>query len=155
MPKIVLITGTPATGKSTVAKLLKLKDSIVINSKFFKVAISGYDKKRKVPIVDEKKFDRLLQKIAKKYDYVIVESVFAGSLTGDKCFVLRCDIKELRKRLKKRRYSKKKIEENIESEIVNVCGEEAFQNGYNVIEIDTTKLNASATAEKILNFIGR
>ena len=50
----------------------------------------------------------------------------------DEVIVVRCDVKTLRRRLKKRKYSEKKIEENVEAEIMETCLIEARELGHKV-----------------------
>ena len=57
----------------------------------------------------------------------------------DLCVVVKCDIKVLKKRLEKKKYSKAKIRENLDSEILDVCLVEALENGHKIKVIDTTK----------------
>ena len=51
----------------------------------------------------------------------------------------KCDIKELSKRLKKKRFHKEKIKENMQAEIFGICHNEALERKHNVIVIDTSK----------------
>ena len=67
-------------------------------------------------------------------------SHFLPSKYVDKCYVTKCNLKELEKRLKKRKYSKKKIRENLDAEIFDVCFEEAKENKHDIEIIDTTKI---------------
>ena len=53
--------------------------------------------------------------------------------------VTKCDIGELNKRLKKRKYSQAKIRENLQAEIFNICYNEAFEGKHKIITIDATK----------------
>jgi len=53
--------------------------------------------------------------------------------------VAKCDIKELSKRLKKKKFHQLKIKENIEAEIFDVCLNEAKERKHKIIVIDTTK----------------
>ena len=57
----------------------------------------------------------------------------------DLVIVAKCDIKELNKRLKKRKYLKNKIQENIQAEIFDVCHNEASERKHNILKIDTSK----------------
>jgi adenylate kinase len=57
----------------------------------------------------------------------------------DLCYVTKCDLKTLKKRLEKRRYSKEKIRENLDAEILDVCLIEALENKHKVKVINTTK----------------
>ena len=57
----------------------------------------------------------------------------------DICFVTRCDLEELYRRLKKKKYPKNKIEENMECEIMEVCLQEAYERKHLLVIVDTTK----------------
>ena len=58
---------------------------------------------------------------------------------ADLCIVTKCGIKELNKRLKKKKFHQSKIKENIEAEIFDVCLNEAKERKHKIIVIDTTK----------------
>jgi adenylate kinase len=64
---------------------------------------------------------------------IIIDSHLSHYLINDYCIVIRSDIKEIHKRLKARRYPNKKIEDNIQSEIFEICLDEAKQAKDNVI----------------------
>jgi adenylate kinase len=51
----------------------------------------------------------------------------------DFCIVIKTKLKELEKRLKKRNYNEQKVRENLDSEIFNVCFNEAVENGLKVV----------------------
>ena len=55
----------------------------------------------------------------------------------DKCIITKCDLKELEKRLQKRKYSKEKIRENLDAEIFDTCRVEALEAGHNVEVVNT------------------
>jgi len=58
----------------------------------------------------------------------------------DLCIILTCsNLKKLEGRLKERMYSKKKIRENLDAEIFQICLMEAQENGHKVITFDTSK----------------
>ena len=56
------------------------------------------------------------------------------------CVVTKCDIKVLKGRLEKRKYSKLKVRENMDAEIFDICFGEAEDFGHKIKIIDTTKL---------------
>ncbi|MBI2659369.1 adenylate kinase family protein [Candidatus Woesearchaeota archaeon] len=157
--KTIIVTGTPGTGKTEIAKKLAkrlkfyyLDVNKVISS--YKLA-EGHDRKRKTKIVDIKKLNKfLINKIKafkktniaknkiKKYNGIIIDSHLSHYLPrkyADFCIVTKCNIKELNKRLKRKKFNKNKIRENIQTEIFNVCLEEAKRKKHKIIEIDTTK----------------
>lgn len=161
MTKIITITGVSSTGKTVLAKELAkgLENSVVIDGHYFKRAIAGYDEKHDTEIVDERIFNKLVQDLAtsKKYSHIIVESVFAGTVDGNLCVVLRCSIDELKKRLKEKNYSEEKINDNIESELANVCGQEAFDNKYipnkTLFEFDSSESTTKEISKKVLEIL--
>lgn len=143
---VIIVTGSPGTGKTTYAKKLakELKYKYINVNK----VISGnklddwYDKERKCKIIDTKKLNKALIEIIKKDNKLIIDSHLSHYLPKkyvDKCIVTKCDLKELEKRLKKRKYSKEKIRENIDAEIFDVCLEEAKENKHNVEVVYTDK----------------
>lgn len=127
----IAITGVPATGKTTVAKLLakKLGLEYVDLNKLAeeKNLYTGYDKKRQVKVVDVEKIDREL----KDKDNVVLDSHYSHLLSVDKVIVLRLNTKELRKRLEKRGYPESKIMENLQAEIMEVI-ESDIEEGWRI-----------------------
>ena len=151
--QIVCVSGTPGTGKTTLSRKLagKLKFYYLdLNKIIFKYKLSeGYDRKRKTKIIDVNKLnERLVKEIInfkkqnKKYSGIIIDSHLSHYLPPkyvDFCVVTKCDIKELNKRLKKKKFHESKIKENIEAEIFDICLNEAKERKHNVIVVDTTK----------------
>ena len=132
--KLLAVTGTPCTGKTTLAKKLSKKlnyEYVDVNKLIEKNKLSsGYDRKRKCKIIDIKKLNNfLVNKIIKKSKKnLVIDSHLSHYLPKkyvDLCIVTKCDLKELNKRLKKRKYNKDKIKENLECEIFDVCLNEA------------------------------
>ena len=78
----------------------------------------------------------------KKYDGIIIDSHLSHYLPRkyvDFCIVTKCDIKELNKRLKKKKFHKGKIQENIQAEIFDVCYNEALERKHKVLVVNTAK----------------
>ena len=167
--KVIIVTGTPGTGKTTLSKKLAKKlnfNYIDVNEIVKQYDISeGYDKKRKTKIIDVKKLNKALikeiktcngknsmissnktklikNKNKKIKNGIIIDSHLSHHLPKkyvDMCIVVKCDLKELEKRLKKKKYSKSKIRENLDAEIFDVCLNEAKENKHKIIVIDATK----------------
>ncbi len=58
----------------------------------------------------------------------------------DLCLVIKCsDLKKLEQRLIKRKYSKKKIMENLQCKIFDICLEEAKKKKHQILIVDTHK----------------
>lgn len=150
--KVVCVTGTPGTGKTAIAKKIAEKYGFQyfdVNKAIAKHKLAeGYDKKRKTKIVDTQKLNNLLikhinqLKADKKIKGLIIDSHLSHYLPkkcADLVVVAKCGVKELGKRLRRRKYSQDKIKENLQAEIFDVCYNEAFGKKHNIIAIDTTK----------------
>lgn len=89
----------------------------------------------------------------KKTNGIIIDSHLSHYLPRkyvDFCIVTKCDIKELNKRLKKKKFHKNKIQENLQAEIFDVCHNEALERKHNVVVINTTKdFNISSLANQL------
>ncbi|RLG18535.1 kinase [Nanoarchaeota archaeon] len=142
---MIAITGTPGVGKTMVAKILSRK----LGKKLLTIddvgVVIGYDKKRKVKIIDERK-------LRVKGD-VIFESHLSHFAKPDVCFVLRCDPKVLARRLKKRGYNPEKIKENVEAEAMGMITSEATSLCKKVHEIDTTNKKPAEVVNEIINVL--
>ena len=143
---IIAVSGTPGTGKTTLSKKLAKK----LNYTYLDVAslikqnkiAESYDKKRKCYVVDIKKLNKILIREIKKYSNLIVDSHLSHYLPKkyvDLCIITECDLKELEKRLKKKKYNKAKVRENLDCEIFDICLNEAKETGHKVLVVDTTK----------------
>jgi adenylate kinase len=165
--KIIIISGTPGCGKTSVAnELSKLIDAKIMSLN--ELAVSDdfsfeYDKERRTYIVDFKIFlPYILKKIKiiKLADpkFLIIESHFSDIIPKkyiDYIFILRCDPDELAKRLKKKNFDSKKITENVQSEILGNCVNYFVQKKIKspIYEIDTSNLNIELIAKTINDII--
>ena len=147
MSNIIFISGTPCTGKTTVAENLSQKlnwDLVKIND----LAISnnfvlGIDEEKGYKVIDIDALDENLSNIISSSDNLIVEGHLSHLCSGaDKVVVLRCRPEILEKRLASRNYSDAKIYENLEAEALGVCSAESldiYEN--NVYELDVSDLS--------------
>ena len=159
--KVIAVTGTPGTGKTTLSKKLAKKSGfyyIGVNKIISRYKLSeGYDRKRKSKIVDIKKLNKKLIEIIdlsrkSRLNGIIIDSHLSHYLPKkyiDFCIVVKCGIKELNKRLKRKKYHKNKIMENIQAEIFDICLNEAKERKHKIIIVDTTKgFNINDVARK-------
>jgi adenylate kinase len=163
MPKrVILITGTPCVGKTSVAKLLTPKlNALYIN--LTELAISenlviGKDEERGSTIVDEERLEKRTDELIKKTDKenIIIDGHYAVNVVPlnliTRVFVLRRDPVELRKLMEQAGFTDKKLFENLASEILDVCLVDAINmvGHRKVCEINATGKNVEATTQEIL-----
>ena len=170
--KVILVSGTPGTGKTTLSKKLAKKLEYLyldVNKIISKYKLSeGSDKIRKTKIIDVKKLNvglikeiKLIKKCIngknsinfKKIKGIIIDSHLSHYLPrkyADLCIVAKCDINELNKRLKRKKFHKDKIQENLQAEIFDICLNEAKERKHKIIAVDTTKgFNINQIAKKL------
>ena len=143
---IIIISGTPCTGKTFVAKKL----AKALNHKYIDVKRlitlnklqESYDKKRKCYVIDTKKLNKILIEKAKCNPNLIIDSHLSHYLPEkyvDLVIITKTNLKTLEKRLKSRGYNKEKIRENLDCEIFDICLNEAKEKKHKVLVVDTTK----------------
>jgi adenylate kinase len=155
--RVILITGTPGVGKTSVAKLLTAElEALYINltdlANEHNLTI-GEDKERKSKIVDENKMRRKIGEIidTAEKSAIIVDGHYAAAVVPKRyvtrIFVLRRNPVELRRLMEKCGFSGAKLWENLASEILDVCLVEALREHEKgkVCELDVT----GKTVEKI------
>jgi len=143
--KVIIVTGTPGTGKTTFAKKLskeKNYDYFDVNRIIKKYNLSeGYDKRMKTHLVDVKKLNKILIRIIiKSKKGLVIDSHLSHYLPKryvELCYVIKCNIKKLKRRLIKRGYSKSKLRENLDAEIFDVCLTEAKERGHKIRIVTT------------------
>lgn len=156
---IIALTGTPGTGKTSISKVLQEKGFEVVDLNRIaceKDFLIGTDKKRDSKIVDIDKINRYIEKNYIGKDVVIVEGHISHLLKiVDKVIILRCHPKQLEKNLSKRRWKKKKINENVEAEILDVILCEAVDQHpeENIFEIDVTGKSVDVVSSLVIKII--
>jgi adenylate kinase len=162
--RVILITGTPCTGKTTTAKhLTAMLDAKYINltdyAKTYQLTL-GEDKKRKTIIIDEEKMRTKLAETINTADKIsiIIDGHYAAAVTPadlvTKVFVLRRNPKELKVFMEKCGFEGDKLWENLSAEILDVCLIEALQaQPGKVCELDATGKTVEAVVNEILDVL--
>ena len=154
----ILITGTPATGKSTLGAELASRTSLnYINIGELakqEELYDGWDEKYDCHVLDE---DRVIDEIESRMceggnivDYHGCD--FFPERWFDIVFVLRTNNSTLYERLEQRKYSEEKIKENVQCEIFQTLLEEARES-YDTNIVHELESNTSADMERNLEQI--
>lgn len=155
---ILLISGTPATGKTTVAQVLgkRLGWKVISLNDFAKEKslYCGYDEKRRAKVVDIDRVREEVGRIIEKEEDLILESHYAHEMPGKTVVILRANAEEIRKRARDKNWWFEKTEENVISEIMEVIKTEALEMGKEIVEIDTTKKEPEKVADEIIKRMG-
>ena len=156
---LIAITGTPGVGKTAVCRIIGKKGySVVYLGKVVKAhgeLVSGFDRSRGVAEVDVDAANSYIKKKYRGLKPVFIDSHFSHLFDVKLCIVLRCSPEVLGRRLKRRKYPKAKLRENLEAEALDVITIESVQtHGKDkVYEIDTTGRSASSVAGTVLQIL--
>ncbi|RWS27489.1 TAF9 RNA polymerase II: TATA box binding protein (TBP)-associated factor-like protein [Leptotrombidium deliense] len=161
----ILVTGTPATGKSTICSRLqeKLKEYQLINvSQFAKDnnLYDGYDEEFECNIIDEEQLVEKLTPIFENSSGGVIIDFHGCDLFPedwfDAVFVIRTSNTVLYDRLVERGYSERKLKNNVECEIFQTIldeAKEAFdENVVHELQNEVTE-DISNNVETIVTFI--
>ena len=164
--KIILITGTPGVGKTTVSQ----KVSVILDARYINVTEyikrekieTNRDSYRKTLIVDPEKVLKQIQEKLEKIDgTIIIEGHYAVDVVPNSevllVFVLRRDPHELKEVLEKRGYNDKKLWENIAAEILDVCLCDALSviTPSKICEIDVSGKTVDSVVEEVIFMINK
>jgi adenylate kinase len=160
--KCIGISGTPGTGKSSVARELSLKLQIpvielsdyVINNNLY----IYYDALRNSYVIDEEKVRKNITKLYEEQGTLIIVGHYIEVLGRDLfelIIVLRRNPLELINILKARGWPDHKVAENIEAELLSVCTFNAIEElGEDlVVEVDVTSKNFSDVATEVMGIL--
>lgn len=148
------MTGAPGTGKTTISHLLaKSLQAKYINPGNIlgrRGLHEAYDKKRRTQIVSPERLRKLVSSLAAEDNRgLVIDSHIAFEISRplrlERVIVLRCHPRVLETRLGRKHWSKRKINENLLAEILDICLWDAVHNyGWSKIaEIDTANTSPS------------
>ena len=145
----VAVTGTPGTGKSTAVDLLNSDLEVLHLNETIREAglTTGHDEERDSAVAD---VDGLADYLDGR-EGVVFESHLAHHFPADRVVVLRCHPEQLTERLRERGEPAATVEENAESEALDVILTEAVERHgeEGVYEMDTTDRTPAETAAAI------
>ncbi|MCW4053481.1 MAG: adenylate kinase family protein [Candidatus Bathyarchaeota archaeon] len=163
--RVILITGTPCVGKTTLARQLCKK----LNAAYINLTelaekehlIQGEDEKRKTKIINEKKMRRKIRVSLDKAEDgdIIIDGHYAATVVPKnyvtRVFVLRRNPVELRRFMEKNGFQGPKLWENLASEILDVCLVEALSKHERekVCELDVTGKTVKDSANEVVAII--
>lgn len=130
------ITGTPGTGKSSIAGALAQRGSPVLHlSETISSYIIEVDQERDTRVIDEERWAREFSRFNG-----FVEGHLAHLLPCDRIIILRCRPDVLMDRLRRRGYPEEKVRENALAEALDVILIETLESfsPEQVYELDTT-----------------
>ena len=156
---VVVVTGTPGTGKTTISKLLtshlhanylSLNERIIARKLYSKI-----DRDRRTRIVDLHRSQEYLENQLKKaqpvtlIDTHVIEAIPRKYVK--KVIVLRCHPKILQARLHRKGWSHAKIRENVLAEVLDACYASAvyYCGKERVVQVNTSRSSAQSCANKI------
>ena len=170
--QVIFISGTPCTGKTTIAT--ELNDYLINNgcdSTLIKIndlavekdLVLGEDPDKYYKVIDIDRLNDVLKDEIAEFKSecssipkaIVVEGHLSHLCEGaDKMIVLRLNPSSLKSRLEARDYAESKVNENLEAEALAVCSAEAYElYDEELNEIDTTDKSIDDVLSVILDVI--
>jgi len=153
---MIALTGTPGTGKTSLAEELRSRGHTVLdlNKHIVDKGLRGErDDARDTYSVDVDSLDVSLDEY-RTDDLVIIEGHIAHCVGCDMAVVLRCEPDILAERLRSRGYSEEKTRENVQAEVLDVILCEAVEAVPTVCEVDSSGGTVGELADKVEEMIG-
>jgi adenylate kinase len=155
---LVGITGTPGTGKKSIAPLT----AAVLDLRCFSIndLARGYGLLENISGNAEVDVRKLKSKLSRGLDGPalvyghLLPDVFESDSMA-RVIVLRCEPSILKNRLESRRYSKRRLIANVEAELIGLISSEAFGTfgERRTVEIDTSKTSPAEAAQTVVEAI--
>jgi adenylate kinase len=148
---LVALTGTPGTGKSSAAAVMRKRGHYVVSvEELAREHDAGIESQGGL-VVDTQKLSSSL--CWKEDSDFIIEGHLAHHLPNTLCIVMRCHPDRIKSRLMKRGYDDDKIRENMEAEAVDLILIEAVEACSNVFEINASDIRPEDVADAIESII--
>jgi len=149
----IALTGTPGTGKTTIGKVLRYRYGLNVVDLNELIRVHHYwatwDENRDCLVVDVE----ALKEHPFSEDSVL-EGHLSHNLPVDRVIVVRTNPVALHRRLQEKAFSDKKINENVEAEILDVILIEAVaRHGNTVYEIDSSSSTPSESAQAVWEIV--
>ncbi|MCD6324220.1 MAG: adenylate kinase family protein [Desulfurococcales archaeon] len=162
--KAVVISGTPGTGKTTIAlelarRLKKLRYVNLSELALKEGLLKSHEPERMTFVVDAERVKARIRELVLSYREGVVIDSHYGELLDDelveKIIVLRLHPEELLRRLESRGYPPPKIGENVEAELIGVCTYNAVSTHRSgkVCELDVTGKKLDDIVEEAISIL--
>jgi adenylate kinase len=164
LPEVVVVTGTPGTGKTAISKALAKSNradylnltTYVSKHKLYR----GLDRARRTKIVDLTRTRISLRKtLTGRRRMIVIDShipeVIVPKQLVRRVFVLRCHPRVLESRLRAKKWRPNKIRENVLAEIVDSCLTSAveYYGLSKVVQLDTSSGSVTHCVELARRFM--
>lgn len=160
MAGIIGITGTPGTGKKSIApRVAKNLGRTLHSVEALARAYGLTEQSGEETLVDTAKLRRKLHgwppSPALVFGHLLPQVLDPGAV--ERVVVLRCDPAVLRRRLELRGYPREKVQENVEAELIGLVSSEAYEafGEAKTRELDTTRCTPADAAADVAALLDR
>ena len=150
--RVLALTGTPGTGKTTVARGLADEVTVVdANDLAERVdAVDDHDEARDAALVDEHRLEQRARQALPDEGRVLVEGLLAHRCDPDAVVLLRCHPDELGARLADRNWPQAKVEENVMAETLDALVPEIEAPARELDTTDRSPADVHAIVDSVL-----
>ncbi len=155
---IIVITGTPGTGKTAISKSLAQQmhaDYLSLTKLVIDMRLqAGLDRRRRTRVVDLEKTRAWLRKNLRERDAITILDTHIPDAAPrervSRVIVLRSHPRELERRLRRKRWSTAKRRENVLAEILDSCYVIANQyyGARKIMQLDTSRTSVNKTVNQ-------